>query len=589
MTWFTNFKISTKLIVTFLIILVLTTILGLFSLRELAVVNQSNVQTSSYLIPAMKDASELQAVALRIRVSHLTLTGEVNDPVMGNPVIYLEKLDHRAKELLTALQSRLVTEEGKRRLAVIETSLNALLNSNAQALKAIAAGDKDRGYDILRNQATAPTRALMNEAQGLNEHLGERANTLQVASTAIYEEAQILVIVFLFVIFIIGFVMVLLIARSIAKPLRRAVEVAQNVANGNLTDAIEVNSNDEAGQLLQALKAMNANLQQIVQRIRVGTEAINTASSEIASGNLDLSSRTEQQASSLEETASAMEQLTSTVRQNADNARQANQLSNSASEVAQKGGDVVQQVVVTMDSINESSKRIVDIITVIDGIAFQTNILALNAAVEAARAGEQGRGFAVVATEVRNLAQRSASAAKEIKVLIDDSVSKTGVGSALVAQAGTTMAEIVTGIRQVNDIVGEIAAASQEQSTGIEEVNKAISQMDEVTQQNAALVEEATAATQSLQQQAKELVGTVSAFQLHAQVQQQEPIAPSKSVAAPARKNVNLPTKKTLPSKPPSAKPVIKTNAKPVEEVTMVRSSPSSRPAAVGNEDWEEF
>ena len=265
---------------------------------------------------------------------------------------------------------------------------------------------------------------------------------------------------------------------------------------------------------MQALKDMNASLLDTVRQVRTGTDTIATASSQIAAGNHDLSSRTEMQASSLQQTASSMEELTSTVKQNADNARQANQMAQSASEVAVRGGEVVAHVVNTMGSINTSSKKIVDIISVIDGIAFQTNILALNAAVEAARAGEQGRGFAVVATEVRSLAQRSAAAAKEIKALIDDSVGKVNTGSQLVAQAGSTMEQIVSSIRRVTDIMGEITAASHEQTLGIEQVNQAISQMDGVTQQNAALVEEAAAAAQSLQDQAGSLAQVVSIFKI---------------------------------------------------------------------------
>ena len=305
-----------------------------------------------------------------------------------------------------------------------------------------------------------------------------------------------------------------LIARSVTRPLRKAVEVAGAVARGDLTQRIEVKTSDEIGQLLQALKDMNDNLIVIVGDVRSSTDTITTASDEIAQGNADLSHRTEEQAASLEETASSMEELASAVRQNADNAKQANQLAANASSIAIKGGQVVGDVVNTMASISDSSKKIVDIIGVIEGIAFQTNILALNAAVEAARAGEQGRGFAVVAGEVRNLAQRSATAAKEIKALIGDSVGKVEIGSKQVDQAGETMGEIVEAVKRVTDIMAEIAAASDEQNSGIEQVNKAIVQIDGVTQQNAALVEEAAAASESMQEQAGVLMDAVSIFKL---------------------------------------------------------------------------
>ena len=288
---------------------------------------------------------------------------------------------------------------------------------------------------------------------------------------------------------------------------------ARQIAQGDLTAVIVPRPGDRSS-ILYAMEEMREGLVTIVERVRTGTEAISTASSQIASGNMDLSSRTEQQASSLEETASSMEELTSTVRQNADNARQANQLAASASSIALHGGTVVAQVVATMGDIDDSARKIVDIISVIDGIAFQTNILALNAAVEAARAGEQGRGFAVVAAEVRSLAHRSAAAAKEIKTLIGDSVVKVDAGSQLVAQAGNTMNDVVDSVRRVTDLMAEIAAASQEQSAGIEQVNQAISQMDQVTQQNAALVEEAAAAAESLQGQASSLAHTVSVFKV---------------------------------------------------------------------------
>ena len=294
--------------------------------------------------------------------------------------------------------------------------------------------------------------------------------------------------------------------------MRSAIDVARKVAQGDLTVQVEVRSKDETGELMQALKDMTASLLRIVTDVRGGTQAIATASRQIASGNLDLLARTEQQASSLEETASSMEELTSTVQQNAQNASEANGLAASASAVASKGGAVVAQVVDTMGSINDSSRKIVDIIGVIDGIAFQTNILALNAAVEAARAGEQGRGFAVVATEVRNLAQRSAGAAREIKALINDSVAQVESGARLVDEAGHTMREIVDSVHKVSSIVGHISAASDEQRAGIEQVNQAISEMDQVTQQNAALVEEAAAAAESMQEQAARLADAVSVF-----------------------------------------------------------------------------
>ncbi|MBU1395339.1 MAG: PAS domain-containing protein [Gammaproteobacteria bacterium] len=302
--------------------------------------------------------------------------------------------------------------------------------------------------------------------------------------------------------------------RIVVVPLERVRGDIERMSSGDLTGQIEANGVEESSRLIQSLRVLQINIKLLVGQIKQSTEIVGLGASEIATGNLDLSSRTEQQASSLEETASSMEELTSTVKQNADNARQANQLVVSTADVAVKGGQVVSQVVDTMASIKDSSRKIADIIGVIDGIAFQTNILALNAAVEAARAGEQGRGFAVVASEVRNLAQRSASAAKEIKGLIEDSVGKVDLGGKLVNQAGESMNEIVSSVKRVTDIMSEIAAASQEQSTGIEQVNEAITQMDDVTQQNAALVEEAAAASESLQEQAEKLTELVGSFRL---------------------------------------------------------------------------
>jgi methyl-accepting chemotaxis protein-1 (serine sensor receptor) len=360
----------------------------------------------------------------------------------------------------------------------------------------------------------APVRASINALIQIQLDEAAKAND---KSRSTYEMVRLVCLSGMALGLILAGIVGAMLVKGIVNPLDEAVRIAGAVAAGDLTQDIRVRANDETGHLMRALNDMNAGLARLVGRVRAGTDTIASASGQIASGNLDLSTRTEQQAASLERTAASMEELTSTVRQNADNARQANVLAQSASAVAAKGGTVVTQVVSTMGAINASSTRIADIISVIDGIAFQTNILALNAAVEAARAGEQGRGFAVVASEVRNLAQRSAAAAKEIKELIADSVEKVNHGSALVDQAGATMGEIVGSINRVTDIMAEIMAASQEQSIGIEEVNRAIVQMDQTTQQNASLVEEATAAAQALREEAESLALAVGAFRLDGQ------------------------------------------------------------------------
>jgi methyl-accepting chemotaxis protein len=416
--------------------------------------------------------------------------------------------------LLKQLEPLISTPEEK---AKMETALSmrakfqAAKNAVMDAKKADDNATAERLYKEQfeaagRNYSDALKAVLATERQSIDQ--------MKQAIQATYEGQARLVLLLNVLVVVLGALAAVAITRSITRPLAGAVQAAEKVAKGDLTGAFDRQRGDEVGDLMRAMQAMNDGLAKVVSEVQHGTRAIAGASTEIASGNLDLSARTEQQAGSLEETASSMEELTSTVRHNADNATQANQMAQAASKVAVRGGEIVGEVVDTMGAIDVASRKIVDIIGVIDGIAFQTNILALNAAVEAARAGEQGRGFAVVAAEVRSLAQRSATAAREIKTLIGDSVTQVNAGTALVQQAGATIGEVVASVARVTDIMAEITAASREQSVGIDQVNAAITQMDQMTQQNAALVEEAAAAASSMQEQSARLEQMVSHFRL---------------------------------------------------------------------------
>ncbi|WP_319004522.1 methyl-accepting chemotaxis protein [Methylobacillus caricis] len=518
-----NLKISTRLIGLSALLLIGSLILGMVGWTTLSKTNdllQLTIEQASMAQDAINTARKTQ-VTFKIQIQewkNILLRG--HDPEAFDK--YRDAFIKSGKETQDGLD-RLMTifekmgldtpivSDAKQALSQLEINyLEALNRFNHQKLESPQTVDM-----LVKGMDRVPTQQIDQIVAFVEERSAGIREENQAAAQRYHDLAAAAILLTLAVLTAFGAILTYWIITGVTRPLNSAIAIAKTVASGDLTANIEASSRDETGQLLLALKDMNDRLTNIVAKVRQGTDAIATGSSEIASGNLDLSSRTEQQASALEETASSMEEITSAVRQNADNARQANQLAVLASEIALRGGGVVSQVVSTMGSINEASRNIVDIIAVIDGIAFQTNILALNAAVEAARAGEQGRGFAVVASEVRMLAQRSAVAAKEIKELIGNSVERVGVGEKLVTEAGTTMQEVVDSVKRVTEIMSEISTASQEQSSGIDQVNIAISQMDEVTQQNAALVEQAAAAAAALQQQADDLAQTVGRFKLH--------------------------------------------------------------------------
>jgi methyl-accepting chemotaxis protein len=513
-----NFKIGSRLIAAFGIVLLMLVAVAAVGVTRMAAIQDAMVDITkgnneeSSLASDMRLSVDDRMIALR----NVVLLDEPTEIQAQIERVRTQTRNYATaeKKLRETFATFGIQDDESKMLADIQQQSEAaqpliekietlgLANKNAEATK-ILIGD----LRTVQGKWQAGLVALIASEKRQNDEA-------TAAADATYTFARNLMLGLSAAAVVFGMAIAVVITRSITRPIQRAVSIAQTVAAGDLTSRIEVQGADETSMLLTALKAMNDSLALIVGQVRAGTDTISTASQEIAAGNLDLSSRTEEQASSLEETASSMEELTSTVKQNADNARQANNLAASASEVAGKGGAVIADVVDTMGAIHASSKKIVEIIGVIDGIAFQTNILALNAAVEAARAGEQGRGFAVVATEVRNLAHRSAAAAKEIKTLIGDSVAKVESGTQLVDQAGETMTAVVDSVRRVSDIISEITAASREQSLGIDQINQAIMQMDSVTQQNAALVEESAAAAESLQGQAAQLAEVVGKFVL---------------------------------------------------------------------------
>ncbi|AQQ37075.1 methyl-accepting chemotaxis protein [Burkholderia cenocepacia] len=477
------------------------------------------------------------------------------------------------------------------RLAQDVAARRKVLQDSCDAFSsAVGAGDHDRiGGGAKQLQARYTELATAGEALRSFQFTNAQARFDQAES--VFETMRVLSIVVLLAGIGAAVLSWLTLSRAIGRPIADALSHFDAIAAGDLRRPIVVDRRDEMGQMLEGLARMQRGLVDTVRTVRGGSESIATAARQIAAGNTDLSSRTEEQAAALQETASSMEQLTGTVKQNADNARQASSLAANASDIANKGNTVVGQVVGTMGEINDSSAKIADIIAIIEGIAFQTNILALNAAVEAARAGEEGRGFAVVAGEVRSLAQRSSSAAKEIKALIDASVERIRTGSTLVDEAGRTMSDVIGAVQRVTDIMGEIAAASEEQSSGIDQVARAVAQMDEVTQQNAALVEEAAAAAQSLEEQAARLRETAAVFQLDDEAARagavvavacQAPRAPSAPAAAPAAPAAARVERDAAPKRAPVV-------ATPARKPAAGSAAPAPAVATAGGDDWETF
>ena len=575
-----NLKISTRLTGAFGLLVLLLVGLAVAAYSQLSSIYDDTLDLADKWLPSVQVVNQMQTQATGDRVAVATHILNTDEAAMGGIEQEITQgRDKLAKQRQT-YEKLISSPEEKRLYEEFSAAWKKYAETNDKVLAHSRKNENDQARALLQGESRQNYVAAMALLDKLVELNGAGAEQSKAASERSYSVALTTLFVTAALAIAVAVVAALWLIRSITGPLARAVHAADLVAAGDLTVQIQADSQDETGKLLQSLDKMQQALVRTVSTVRQNAESVASASAQIASGNHDLSARTESQASALEETAASMEELGSTVRQNADNARQANQLAVSASTVAVQGGEVVSQVVETMKGITTASNKIADIIGVIDGIAFQTNILALNAAVEAARAGEQGRGFAVVASEVRSLAGRSAEAAKEIKSLIGASVERVEQGNVQAERAGQTMTEVVNAIRRVTDIMGEISAASSEQSAGVSQVGEAVTQMDQATQQNAALVEQMAAAAGSLSGQARELVEAVAVFKLAQGASGQWSAAPAhKPVAAPAPRPAA--PRPSLGAKKPASAPA----SKPAASL----SAPKPVAAADGQGDWESF
>ena len=580
-------KVSTQLSLGFGILLMLILAMGAVSLVKVSSIHQSFQLVVDDRVPKVAEINDIKAdinvIALSMR-NMVILTDAVE---IKKELAQLESSRQNIAKRLEQLQAQITSERGKAELAKVMAARGKYVPLQGKFVDLVTAGKADEAKAMLVSEARSAQQDYFTALDHLLKYQGELMQRSEDDTDALVTSLTVAIWTLGLISLIAGTLTAGGIIRSLSRQLGGepvdAADLARAVAQGDLSLPVVVKAGDRTS-LMASLQDMQISLTAVVGNVRQGSESVATASAQISQGNNDLSQRTEEQASALEQTAASMEQLGSTVRQNADNARQANQLAEAASTVAIKGGEVVSQVVDTMKGINDSSKKIADIIGVIDGIAFQTNILALNAAVEAARAGEQGRGFAVVASEVRSLAGRSAEAAKEIKSLIGASVERVQQGSTLVDQAGVTMTEVVNSIQRVTDIMGEISAASSEQSTGVSQIGEAVTQMDQVTQQNAALVEESAAAAESLKMQAEQLVQSVAVFKLASNVAR----APA-AAAKPSNVHRFVERPASNVARPSFAKPK-PVAAKPAPQAAVVKSDPAPAPAArTGTDDWESF